>query len=614
MGEVVLWGDDGTPRNPRFDDIYHSVTGGLAQARHVFLGGCGLPAAWAGQRQWRILELGFGLATNFLAAWQAWRDDPARPALLHFTSIEAYPVAAADLLRGAESQPAVAPLARELAARWQGLTPGIHRLVFEQGRVLLTLAVGDVAAMLRELDFTADAVFLDGFGPQRNPAMWSTATLKGVARLCRRDTRVATWTIAAQVRRDLATCGFEVRKVAGLPPKRDALQGRYAPAWQVKGLRGSEPAQPSRCVVIGAGIAGAAVAASLARRGWEVEVLDAADQPAAGASALPAGLLAPHQSPDDNLLSRLSRAGVRLTLQECAQRLAPGEWQPGGVLEFRGDDSRPLPPVPQLDPWSRPASAAEVAAAGWPPGAAAWWHAQAAWVRPSALVRSWLATPGLCFRGGCRVARLARDGPGWRLLDAAGEILAEAPLVVVAAAYASGALAGLTTYAVRGQVSWGPHRAGLPPFPVNGHGHFLPAVPTPAGPAWFSGSTYGRGDTDASLRSEDQQANLQRLRQLLPAAAQILEPDFGAGAVQAWAGVRCTSADRRPLVGEWQPGLWVSTAMGSRGLTFAALCGELIAARLHAEPLPIESRLAKALAITGSATRPRAGSGLAPAP
>ena len=68
-----------------------------------------------------------------------------------------------------------------------------------------------------------------------------------------------------------------------------------------------------------------------------------------------------------------------------------------------------------------------------------------------------------------------------------------------------------------------------------------------------------------------------------------------AQALHAWAGVRCTSSDRRPLVGEIEAGLWVSTAMGSRGLTFSALAGELIAAHLHDEPLPLDARLAQAL-------------------
>ena len=137
MAERIDWLDDGTPYSPRFGDRYHSEQGGIAQAREVFLHGCGLPQAWAGAPQWRILETGFGLGLNFLVTWAAWRADPARPTLLHFVSLEAWPVSAADLLRAAERHPELLPLARELHAQYWGLLPGVHRLWFDGGRVLL---------------------------------------------------------------------------------------------------------------------------------------------------------------------------------------------------------------------------------------------------------------------------------------------------------------------------------------------------------------------------------------------------------------------------------------------------------------------------------------------
>jgi tRNA 5-methylaminomethyl-2-thiouridine biosynthesis bifunctional protein len=581
MAGAVDWRGDSTPASPRF-----------------FLHGCDLPRAWAGQPQWRILETGFGLGLNFLATWQAWRADPARPRMLHFASVAASPVAAADLLRAAAAEPDLLPLARELVQQWSGLTPGLHRLAFDAGQVLLTLGIGDGAALLRALAFRADAVFLDGFDPERNPALWELGTLKAVARLCRRGTALATWTAADQVRHDLGTCGFVVEKVPGLAPRCHALRARYAPAWVVKGGCAPPAVPASRCLVIGAGLAGAAVAASLARRGWDVQVLDRAAAPASGASALPAGLLAPHQSPDDDPLSRLSRAGIRITLQACTALLAQGDWQATGVLENRCGDPRPLPPVPELQAWSDAATPAQRAAASLAAEEPAWWHANAGWVRPAALVQAWLAQAGVTFRGGCAVAALARRGEAWVAADAAGGVIAAAPLVVVAAAQASGALlAGrIAVHPVRGQVSWGAmDAAALPPFPVHGHGHFVPGVPTPQGPAWVAGSTYGPGETDAAPREADQHANLERLRVLLPAVAAQLAPQFAGGKVRAWNGVRCASADRRPLVGELEPGLWVSTAMGSRGLTFAALAGELVAARLHGEPLPLEAKLARAL-------------------
>ena len=105
MAESIDWLDDGTPYSPRFGDRYHSEQGGMAQARDVFLHGCGLPQAWAGQRQWRILETGFGFGLNFLTTWAAWRADPQQPTLLHFVSLEAWPVSADDLLRAATRLP-----------------------------------------------------------------------------------------------------------------------------------------------------------------------------------------------------------------------------------------------------------------------------------------------------------------------------------------------------------------------------------------------------------------------------------------------------------------------------------------------------------------------------
>lgn len=588
MAEAVAWSPDGTPRSERFGDMYRPAHAGLAQARQVFLAGTGLPDAWAGQAQWRILETGFGLGLNFLAAWRAWKDDPRRPALLHFASVEAYPVAAADLLRSAQAHPELQPLAAELAEQWWGLLPGVHRLAFEDGHVLLTLCIGDARAALAEQAFSADAVFLDGFDPARNPAMWDHPLLKGVARLCRRGTAVATWTAAGQVRRDLQQCGFVLERVPGVPPKRESLRGRFDPSWRIRNDDAVPFAVAGRALVIGAGLAGSAAAASLARRGWQVLVVDRAGGPAAGASALPAGLLAPHTSPDDNLLSRLSRAGVRMTLQQATLHLVRGaDWDRSGVFERRevdgraglalGDDGAPWQAV-QRD---------------------GVWHAAGGWIQPAALVRAWLAHAAIAFRPGIAIDRIDPVDRCWHVRDAGGRTLAEADLVVVAAALGSGALLpdGPVLNPVRGQVSWGlgGDRQPLPAWPVNGNGHFLPAVPLAGGMAWLTGSTYGRGETSLEPRHEDDLANLDRLRALLPEVAATLAPAFGAGTVQAWTGVRCASSDRRPLVGAIAPGLWVSTAMGSRGLTFAHLAAELLAARLHGEPLPLGVRLAAAL-------------------
>ncbi|RLJ40144.1 FAD-dependent 5-carboxymethylaminomethyl-2-thiouridine(34) oxidoreductase MnmC [Acidovorax sp. 106] len=649
MSEPIDWLPDGTPYSPRFGDRYHSENGGLDQARRVFLQGCGLPAAWAGQPQWRVLETGFGFGLNFLVTWAAWRADAHRPRLLHFISTEAWPVNAADLLRATTAHAELAPLAEQLHAQWWGLLPGVHRLAFEDGRVLLTLYVGDAQEMLRQQAPTADSVYLDGFSPSVNPEIWSAHTLKAVARCCRRGTQLATWTIARAVRDTLSECGFEVQRVPGVPPKRDNLHATYNPRWEPRARTATLPdaaqhatAQPQQCIVIGGGLAGAATAASLARRGWQVQVLDQASEPAAGASGLPAGVFAPHVSPDDAVLSRLSRCGVRTTLQQAQQRLQAGQdWGATGVLEHRTDGSPGLPADWNKGPgadWSTLAPPDAREQAGLPPDAVACWHAQAGWIRPAQMVRALLRESGVTWRGQCQVASL-RPVPAasaanpaateWQALDAQGDVLAQAPVVVIAAGAGSHTLLSdrWPLQPVRGQVSWGHYAAHLPPpapFPANGHGNLVPSfglgsTDQPGGEAtergWIMGSTFERDVTALPASATDQQAAHQshwdKLQTLLPTAARQLQPSFDArligedtahtttAKVEHWAAVRCTAPDRLPIVGPVHalalPGLWVCTAMGARGLTLALLCGELLAARLNAEPLPLDAKLARAL-------------------
>jgi len=225
--------------------------------------------------------------------------------------------------------------------------------------------------------------------------------------------------------------------------------------------------QARRAIVVGAGLAGSAVAHSLAQRGWQIEVVDQADTPAQGASALPVGLVAPHVSPDDAALSRLSRSGVRLTLQRLTALLPPGlDWAPSGVLEHRADGKRSLPAADAWrqwgHDWSTQASQAQREAARLPLDANALWHGCGAWVRPARLVQAQLDHPNIQWRGGLNVARLARQAGTWQLLDAADRVLVEAETVILASAWPTRALLQglghdtLPLHPLRGQITWAP--------------------------------------------------------------------------------------------------------------------------------------------------------------
>lgn len=543
------------------------------------------------------LHIGADSSQNFLRAWQTWRADPQRTRMLHGVAV------CTGNYRNQPDDADLGPLASQLDAQLWGLLPGFHRLAFEGGQVLLTLCIGDVAKLLRQQQFEADTIDLNSV-PLTGAEPLHIA--KAIARLCKPGTLLTTSSNAA-MEVALTQCGFV------FTTRGEELQATFNPTWVAKPR--SQPVKASTCVVIGAGLAGAAVANSLARRGWAVTVLDAASEPASGASSLPAGLLVPHTSPDDSPLSRLSRSGVRITLEQAGHVLQSGQdWGHTGVLE-RSVDGVPkkLPGVwaadwaEAADCWSRQATPEQLLASGLPRASAALWHAQAGWVKPVALVKAWLAAPGIAWRGDAQVAQLQPSTDGWRVLDAAGKLLAEAHLVVLASAYASQALTAtacarpLALQPIRGQVSWGYKDAHaeelkLPAFPVNGHGGLLPNIPSVKGAFWLMGSSYQRDESLPLIKQQDNDENFQRLQTLLPHAATQLADPFKAPNSQAWAGIRCATPNRLPLLrrlsSHAEAPLWVCAGMGSRGLTFAALCGELLAAQLHGEPLPIDLQLA----------------------
>jgi tRNA 5-methylaminomethyl-2-thiouridine biosynthesis bifunctional protein len=387
-------------------------------------------------------------------------------------------------------------------------------------------------------------------------------------------------------------------------------------------------------------MAGASVAATLAQSGWSVEVLEAAPALGAGASGLPVGLAAPHVSPDDNVLSRITRLGVQATLHRAQVLTSAGlmtyaDWGLTGVLEHRVKGkgtslSAKALPHPE-DHWGTRASPAQMKACGFSPDVPALWHSQAAWLRPRPFVAAQLATAGVTLRLGCSVHRLSRTQGQWHAWDANGQLLTQAPHLVLANAFDTQALlqalvsdeAGpavhLPLNPLRGQISFGAvahlnvaTRLGLPPFPVNGHGSFISGVAAPNDEAahWFMGSTFERDCSQAPVRNEDHAANLTRVNTLLPHLAQGMTQGFSPAHIQGWAGLRCTLPDRLPAVGaldaaRW-PGLWVCTGMGARGISLSVLCGELMAAELSGQASPLPPDLAKHLAARRF-TQPRQG-------
>ena len=584
---------DGTPYSADFQDIYHSVHGGPAQSRHVFLGGNALPQRWRGRDSFTILETGFGLGINFLAAWDAWRADGARPRRLHFVSVEARPLARADLAAALAPIDELAVLARALVAVWPPPLAGFHRIHFDAGHVVLTLLLGEAQAQLTQLAARVDAFFLDGFTPARNPDMWSPPVVRELARLAAPGATLATWTVAGGVRAALGDAGFHVEKRPGFASKREMLAGHREQG-------AAAPAVERSAVVVGAGLAGTLAAERLAARDFDVALVDARVERSVAA----VGLVRPIANLRDAVNAQVSRSAFLYALQHYRALQHDGyhlQYERCGVLQLAGDEdeaarfaaiagSHGYPP--ELLEYVDAARAREIA--GRPVRGAGWWFRDGALVSPESLAVASLARAGTRVRrlAARPVERLEREGATWRALDGAGRVIAEAPTLVVANAVDAKRLlpqARLALSAVRGQVTYLPAdpRRALAPI-VSGAGY---VAPLPDG-GHCVGATYQHDDGDPSVRIADHASNLARAEAMLPGFTAGLAPE----ALTGWTGFRTTVPDRLPIFGAAAlDGLHVATGLGSRGLLWAPLGAELLASQLAGEPLPLPRDLVGAI-------------------
>ncbi|MHA6326292.1 tRNA (5-methylaminomethyl-2-thiouridine)(34)-methyltransferase MnmD [Roseivivax sp. CAU 1753] len=209
---LLDWRAGQVPVSTRFDDPYYSLDDGLAETRHVFLAGNDLPARY--RDGFHIAELGFGTGLNLLAALWLWRQS-GTPGRLHFTSFEAFPISADDMIRAQAAFPVLADVARDLAPCWQS-----GKTAFALPDLAFSLILGDARQTLPRWEGAVDAWFLDGFSPAKNPELWEASLLAQVAAHTSPGGTAATYSAAGAVRRALAVGGFDVARVPGYGRKR----------------------------------------------------------------------------------------------------------------------------------------------------------------------------------------------------------------------------------------------------------------------------------------------------------------------------------------------------------------------------------------------------------
>ncbi|MHA6612421.1 bifunctional tRNA (5-methylaminomethyl-2-thiouridine)(34)-methyltransferase MnmD/FAD-dependent 5-carboxymethylaminomethyl-2-thiouridine(34) oxidoreductase MnmC [Photobacterium damselae] len=607
---VLDWNELGTPVSNDFDDVYFSNANGLEETRYVFLQQNGLPDRWDdfSRRRFVVAETGFGTGLNFLALWQQFKafraENPdATVKELHFISFEKFPVTLDDLKKAHLSWPELSDLAQQLHAHYPPAVADCHRIILEDGLITLDLWFGDIQDCMPQVwtgdEGIVDAWFLDGFAPSKNLAMWNLDVYKGMRNLARSGCTLATFTAAGFVRRELIEAGFEMKKAKGFGHKREMLTGtigeRTAPSntkpwYHISARAENDSTQALNDIaIIGGGVASAATALSLVRRGQTVTLYCKDEKPAQGASGNKQGAVYPLLNGNHNALSRFFAPAfvfARQFVEQAAKnsqfdhdwcgvvQLAFGEkmGEEGNIGKEgkegkkggeKGADMRNKQRI-KLDKMLAGGFPNELICAldyqqtreitGVETGFDGVNYPLGGWLCPKELTRALIeqaqATGLLTLHTQSEVCKLQQESDQcWQLQFSDGQSKQHACVVI-----ANGhrftdfeQTAKIPAYSVRGQVSHIPTNEQLGKLktvlcydgyltPENPHSH-----------THCIGASYDRNSVDLAFSEQNQHDNRQRLIDCLPQAEWAKSVDISDN--QARVGVRCATRDHLPFMG-----------------------------------------------------------------
>lgn len=344
---ALKWLDDVTLKSKEFDDFYFSSADGLNESSYVFIDGIGGQNYWVEKDTLTIGETGFGTGLNFLNLWKQWQQNTTEFQRLHYMSVEAFPLTTNSIKKALSVWPELTPFVDQLVEVYPEHHPGIHRLILDQGRVILTLLFGDAAQMLSQVQGQLDGWFLDGFSPSQNDLMWTNNVYSQIARLSKPDAKLATFTAAGHVRRGLESVGFNITKRAGFGIKRECMHGVFIPKDAepshkdgTKRAPWFAPTHPiskkSKIAIIGGGIAGLSLANSLKIRGFIPTIFESAVEAGSVGSGNAAGLVQPRLTAANSLDGQFNAmAFLHATRRYSGRALGPEVWlDKRGVLQL----------------------------------------------------------------------------------------------------------------------------------------------------------------------------------------------------------------------------------------------------------------------------------------
>jgi tRNA 5-methylaminomethyl-2-thiouridine biosynthesis bifunctional protein len=619
--------DGKTPYSPLFQDVYYTHGTGIEESNYVYLEGSGFTDALKNgpsKKNFTVGEIGFGVGLNFLLTARHFLENAKPDQKLTYITVEKFPVLIDDLKTLYQDSTDLGDLPQELIQQYPVLVPGIHSLTFKNGRVRLLLMLGEAKEMFSNLSLPHDQRiefwYWDGFAPNRNPEAFQDSLFQQLLSISAPAAKATSFTSAGWVRRGLQSVGYRIQKRPGYGFKRECIQVDFPelpkqesiqkPWFSAEGLKKAK--REDQIAVIGAGLSGTAIARALAERGCRVTLLEQ-DQIAAHASGNSYGMFNVQLSKKPNPISRFSQLSLTHFLRELNSLPLPRK---KGILRL--DANR------EPEDFITAMSTSEYPETFFQQHQEGMLFPECGVLNPRKLCETRADHPNIQLIRSS-VSKVIRGQNKIQLVDSQNTTIGEFDHVV----YGTGAslvldrflkdslLESIPLRAIRGQVI---HVQPTPESKTIDHclvdsGYSSPLAPEISGSNTHCiGATYQAKQVFPDQEQIDTETLLKEARERHPAFQSLRVDDVQFIRV----GYRLSTPDKLPLIGPLcdpkklkdhyqpllrsgkeassvplpaEPGEWLFTGMGSRGITFSSYGAEILSALMFGEILPIEADL-----------------------